>query len=387
MIPWRNARRFLRKAAEQPLYAARVGWKRAQAYTAYRVFDGRAPLPESVTFFLTHRCNLRCRMCGQWGEKGATLTGAAHEDIRQELSLEELRRCVDEISSFRPAVTLFGGEPFLHPHAMELIRAVKSRGMHCLAITNGSLLKDRAQELVELGLDELNISLDGDAPVHDAIRGMSGLFSRIVENIDAVNACKRKSGSAKPLINLQCTINRDNYTGLETLLDVAERVQANSLTFHNLIFLSESSYEEHERLLQKLFPGTSSANWKGFVFESGIDPAVLQSKLDAVRSRKAGSFVNVYPNFGRVELQRYYQDAHYLPHSYPARCVSPWIAGYIFPDGEVRPCLNIRYSYGNIRQKGFAQIWNSPEAVRYRTGLKRHRLFPACRRCTELFRY
>ncbi len=30
--------------------------------------------------------------------------------------------------------------------------------------------------------------------------------------------------------------------------------------------------------------------------------------------------------------------------------ISPWLVAYVFPDGEVRPCLNCNYSYGNIER-------------------------------------
>jgi len=63
------------------------------------------------------------------------------------------------------------------------------------------------------------------------------------------------------------------------------------------------------------------------------------------------------------------------------------MSAYIFPDGEVRPCLNLDYSYGSIKNNKFTEIWNGAAAVKYRRVLKEKNIFPVCVRCTELYRY
>jgi MoaA/NifB/PqqE/SkfB family radical SAM enzyme len=385
MIPLRNLRRFIRKAFEQPGYAVRVGRKRLLTYLYHWLSNGRAPLPEAITIFLTHKCNLRCKMCGQWGENGVTRATAG--TIGAELTITELKHFIDDVSSFKPNITLFGGEPFFHRDVIQLIEHVKARGMHCLAITNGSLLKPHAETLVRLGLDELNLSLDGDSATHNDIRGMDGLFERIADGIEEVNRCKAIYKVRKPLINLQCTINRDNYTKLEEMLSVAVRLKANSLTYHHLIFLDEQTCAKNQEFLSEHLAGTSSDNWKGFVFPSNMDPALILQKLHEIHDMKKDIFVNSYPNFSDVETLDYYRNPRYLPKNYRPRCLSPWMSAYVFPDGEVRPCLNISYSYGNVKTRGFKELWNGTEAVRYRSLLRKQHLFPACIRCTELFRY
>lgn len=382
MIPMRNFKRFFFKALRQPVYALKVFCKRLTAYVHYRSGSGWSSPPESVTLFLTHRCNLRCKMCGQWGEGGISKT-AGQEFIKKEMSLPQLKAVVDSVSAFKPSVTLFGGEPLLFPGCVELIGYIKSKGMHCLMITNGSLLKRCAREIVDSGLDELNLSLDGGQELHDGIRGMQGLFSMIAEGIEKVNYYKAVSGSAKPLINLQCTITKYNYRQLEQLVEVAEKLKANSLTFHNLIFLDKDIIQAQKNIDESL--GCSSKDWEGFVAEPGIDSDELYAVISAVRSKSYKFNVDFYPNFGRDELGRYYNDTKFSPGK--CGCLSPWIVAYIFPDGEVRPCLNSDYSFGNVNTESFKKIWNSARAVKYRRTLKKTGIFPVCVRCTELYRY
>jgi MoaA/NifB/PqqE/SkfB family radical SAM enzyme len=384
VIPYRNFRRFFRKAVEQPEYALGVAFKRLRTYAAYRREDGRAPSPEALTIFLTHRCNLRCKMCGQWGDHGVTrATGGAEA----ELSLPELQRLIGQVADVHPAITLFGGEPFFHRDIIPLIQTITARELHCLVITNGSLLEAHAAELVSLGLDELNLSLDGERSTHDEIRGMPGLFERIVDGIDAVNREKDRQGARRPLINLQCTISRDNAHRLDEMLSVAVHLRANSLTFHHLIFLDQATYDAQEAALNAALPGTGSTGWKGFVFDSGIDPRQLADKIREIKRRRSPVFVNFFPNFSEEELTAYYTNPRYLPESYRPRCVSPWMTAYVFPTGDVRPCLNLDYSFGKIQDMPFNDIWNGEKAVAFRRALKERKIFPACIRCTELFRY
>ncbi|MGE5280061.1 MAG: radical SAM protein [Deltaproteobacteria bacterium] len=372
------------KAVRQPGYAIRVALKRLRAYAAYKNADGRGPAPEAITFFLTRLCNLRCRMCGQWGDKGVTKQegGAALADA---LPQETVGRVLEEVEGFHPNITLFGGEPLLHPAILPIMKSVKEKDLHGLVITNGTLLDRFAVDLVTMGWDELNISVDGDGALHDEIRGLPGVFGRIMNGIREVNAAKKELGRKKPLINLQCTVTRYNYERLETLLDVAREAQADSLTFHNLIFVGRKALDEHRRVDAML--GCSSRAWEGFVFDPGIDPKKLFVKMQQVLGRPAPFSVDFYPNFTEKGLVEYYMRPDYLPSEYAPRCMSPWVCAYVFPDGGVRPCLNCSFAFGNVKETEFLKIWNSPDAVRYRQALKKEGIFPACRRCTELYRY
>ena len=52
---------YARMVVETNAARWRAGWRRRRGY---------APPPPGLTVFLTDRCNLRCRFCSQWGEKG-----------------------------------------------------------------------------------------------------------------------------------------------------------------------------------------------------------------------------------------------------------------------------------------------------------------------------
>ena len=322
-------------------------------------------------------------MCGQWGDNGAAKSQES-ELLKARLSLEEIRGVIDEVSLFKPNITLFGGEPLLHPDILKVISYIKGKGLHCLIITNGTLLPELAGGLVEAGLDELNVSVDGPGELHDRIRGLPGAFDKISRGIGLINAAKSQRKQNKPLINIQCTINRHNYQRLDEFIEAVRQFKANAVTFHNLIFLNQEAIAKQKRIDGLL--NCSSKDWEGFVFEPGIDPKRLYQKLKAVLSRKYPFSVDYFPNLSEKALLSYYRD-DYISRDYGSRCLSPWACAYIFPEGEVKPCLNSSYSFGNIKNKSFKEIWNSQTAVEFRRLLKENKIFPACIRCTELYRY
>lgn len=382
MIPRRNLRRFFYKTMRQPGYAFGVLRRRLMAYAYYLFGGGKSSYPEAITLFLTHRCNLQCRMCGQWGREGVTKK-QGEQYIKTELAADELMSLIDDVARFRPNITLFGGEPLLYGRCIEIIKRIKQRRMHCLIITNGFLLDDLAERIVDSGLDELNVSLDGGAELHDKIRGMSGLFDKIMKGLQKINYFKKKMLRKTPYINLQCTITPDNYLHLEQLIRSAEEADADSLTFHNLIFISRellAGQKKYDAMLD-----SSSLDWNGFISEPGIKPDLLREKIEKILSGRYRFSIDFYPNFSRWELEEYYNNPCYAPAK--MRCLSPWMAAYVLPDGEVRPCLNSSYSYGNVLNAKFTEIWNDKNAIKFRRFLKENRAFTVCARCTEVYRY
>ena len=378
-------RRIFYKFIKQPGYAFTVLGRRMLCYFSYYLGNGKSLPPESITIFLTSHCNLNCHMCGQWGRQGVNLR-ADGRNLEEELSFEQLASFIKEVAVFKPNITLFGGEPLLYKGGcVRLIKFIKEHNLHCLMITNGSLIKDNAEQLVLSKLDELNISLDGPALVHDKIRNQSGLFERIVSGIEKINYFKTTHHLKKPLVNLQCTINAENYKFIDALLPIAKKLKVNSVTFHNLIFINQQMLQKqyaYDRLLN-----ANSKAWEGFLFDHDVDLQVLERKIKNIFSSTNGLNVDLYPDFSSSALQEYYGNPQRVPSGYSSSCISPWIATYLFCDGQIKPCLNSSYSFGNIRNVSFAEIWNSQLAVNFRKLLRKNKIFPVCPKCTELYRY
>ena len=388
MIPRKNLVRALRNALSQPGYAWRAFRQRLRSYVSYEFGNGRSAPPETISLFLTYRCNLRCPMCGQWGENGA-FRNLSPDEVRDRLSLEELKALVDNVASFRPNLTLFGGEPMLYRGWTDLVEHVKRNGMRCNIVTNGTMLERYAEEVVRLGLDEIILSLDGPGEIHDRMRGMEGTFDQLVSGVKAVQAEKIAGRARAPLINVSCTMFEHNYEHLEEMVQLAEGLGINSVTFHHLLFISQDAYERHDRFFQERF-GVACPDWAGFVHRSlpEMDVSRFVEAIERVSKRDSKVDLSFYPNYAVDEVRRYYTEFEFLSDSYPNRCMSLWMTAYILPDGDVRPYHTMNFSPGNIKEARFTEIWNNGKYRDYRRVIRQRKCFPVCPKgCTEFYRY
>ena len=133
---------------------------------------GRPVAPLKLNFCLTYWCQYRCKTCNIWQRRPS-----------DELTTQEVIAIVRE----NPDITwldLTGGEIFLRPDIDEILEAAVT-GWRRLAVlhfpTNG-FLTDRIVTSVERIAGRgpartiVTVSLDGDEPLNDEIRGIKGGF-------------------------------------------------------------------------------------------------------------------------------------------------------------------------------------------------------------------
>ena len=109
-----------------------------------------------VRLAVTDRCNLRCFYC-------MPEEGIDYMPRKALLSYEEMERILRVLAKLGiEKVRITGGEPFLRKEMMPFLRRVKQiPGIKKLNITtNGTLTAGRVSELVDLGIDTVNLSLD-----------------------------------------------------------------------------------------------------------------------------------------------------------------------------------------------------------------------------------
>lgn len=120
---------------------------------------------------ITDRCNLRCKYCMPYG-----VESVSHQDI---LTFEEIRKvvlCGAKLGIRHIKVT--GGEPLVRKGCCAFIRMLKAvPGIeHVTLTTNGILLGEYLEELIQSGIDGINISLDTmDREWYRQITGRDGL--------------------------------------------------------------------------------------------------------------------------------------------------------------------------------------------------------------------
>jgi MoaA/NifB/PqqE/SkfB family radical SAM enzyme len=119
-----------------------------------------------ISLKITNKCNLRCKMCAQWGEKGYNL-GKPASVIKEVVPLETYKKMVDDVAHLKPIIYIWGGEPFLYDDLMPLVAYMKDKKFVTSVVTNGVKLEQHAEEIVDRGWEVLMLSLDGPGEVHD----------------------------------------------------------------------------------------------------------------------------------------------------------------------------------------------------------------------------
>ena len=118
--------------------------------------DSLGRLIDYLRISVTDRCNLRCVYC----MPGAGISWKPRGEL---LSFEELLRCCRLMAGLGiRRIKLSGGEPLLRRGISVLIAALKKTpGIEQVTMTtNGILLGEELEKLVDAGLDAVNISLD-----------------------------------------------------------------------------------------------------------------------------------------------------------------------------------------------------------------------------------
>jgi len=133
--------------------------------------------PSTVHFYPTMRCPLNCSYC---------YVEEVNKD-RKELSIDTYYRLIEEGSKLGVEnYDIAGGEPFVWPHFISLLQAIKRCGAKSKVVTSGILL-DRHSDVFaqEMNLiSELHVSIDSaDAQIHDETRGYKGLHRKVTANI------------------------------------------------------------------------------------------------------------------------------------------------------------------------------------------------------------
>jgi MoaA/NifB/PqqE/SkfB family radical SAM enzyme len=326
-----------------------------------RLAQAATPLPSPVEayFEVANRCNSKCATC--------PLTFSPQESARQ-LSLDEFKALVAQLPNLRRAVLQGIGEPLLNRQLAPMIEHLNQRGVYTVFNTNAALLTRRRQiELVQSGLDELRVSLDGSTPeTYLKIRGIPA-FERVVDNVAQMVRTRVELGSATPRISLWMTGLQENLGELPDLIDLAARIGVEEVYLQRLVFWGEGLATRD----QSLFHARQQAS-------QAIEEAERRAARQGVRLRGADASS---PRAGLLDRP---------PDSEPWRaCSRPLRLVYVTAQGTALPCCIAPFTdapfenmrLGNFLEQGVDAVWHGPAYQRFREQLYSSEPPPTCRNC------
>jgi SynChlorMet cassette radical SAM/SPASM protein ScmF len=177
---------------------------------------------DTIYFYLTEGCNLRCRHC--WIDPGHQTDGRSY----RALDIGSFRSIIEQaVPMGLSGVKLTGGEPLLHPGIHEMIELIREKDLRLTVETNGTLCTpELSMEMAGCKAPFVGVSLDGaNAETHEWVRGVRGCFQATLEGI------RNLSGAGlNPQVIM--TVMRRNKDQLEAMVRLAESVGARSVKFN-----------------------------------------------------------------------------------------------------------------------------------------------------------
>jgi len=320
-------------------------------------------LPRSIYIEPTSRCNELCQQCPR--------TLLSREDDR-DLKFDEFCYIVDQFPELERVVLHGLGEPLLNKDLPRMVRYLKDRGVYVLFNSNGIQLNEkRGRALIEAGLDEYRLSMDGATrEVYARVRGVDA-FDKIWRNVKAFVDLQRSLDATKPAISLWFTAMRENLPDLPGLVDLAANAGIKEIYLQRLVYFDQGLANSKQSLFRR---------------SSQEELDIVKSCEEACRERgitfrAAGS---------ATPLESLIRDFGDRPWS---GCNRPYTLTYITSSGNVLSCCFAPFGHrsareyqeervlGNIFKESIKDIWHGERYEAFRRAFESDHPARHCSQC------
>lgn len=274
-----------------------------------------------ISWNTTQACNIHCLHCYR----------DAGDCLRDELTTAEGKKLLEEAYACGFRIFVFsGGEPLLRPDLTELIAYAKSIGLRPVLGTNGILLTpEKVSELKAAGLAAAGISVDSAyAEKHDWFRQSTGAWELTMAG---VRAC-RDGG-----LPFQIHTTVMDWNEAETLGITDLAVQWGAIA-HHIFFLVPTG--RGDLIKDRSLPAAKQE-------------VLLEQILEKQRKVQIELKPTCAPQFMRIAAEKG------MKLRFSKGCIAGTAYCVILPNGDLQPCPYFPQKAGNIREKGFANLWRT----------------------------
>lgn len=342
-----------------------------------------------IVFQLLEICNLRCKICYQWGDKGnykskKQLNTLSYDKIKSVLnSIEIDSSCM---------IGLFGGEPTLHPNFPEILKLTKEKGAKVYLDTNGTNLEKYCTDIVENKIDRIIVSNSGPQEVNDSIRG-KGSYKKTIEGIKAINKACLKDNSTK--IGINYTVDENNYQFIkETIHEFINEVNIDFVSIELINYMSDKDLCRYRNILKKEFNILKNESAQGLLrnisdFKS-INASLISDQCKELKEICTNENVQLYTgpnNMSEQNISNYFKANWEALEGCTDKCYLPWMYVEVASNGDVTPCHTFYdLSIGNVNEMDINEILNGKQIYNIRKHLKNN-LLPNCFACCRFYMY
>ena len=242
--------------------------------------------------------------------------------------------------------------------------------------TNAQVLTpEMAGLILESGLKELAFSLDGATKeTYEFIRRGAD-FQRLISNLDLLFRIKQEMKLKKPVFTFNVVVMEQNLDELEALVILASKYEVAQVCFFNLYPITE----EMARRSPSRFPERTRAALERAIKRARILGIEVSTDIDI-----GPVSAHTSTNARKLRIFKYLSDRLHHPVVNAGRndqifieatpdnmsfCEYPWKFIAVKVNGDIHPCRFLSYSMGNLNEKSFAEIWNSPFYQRLRKSI------------------
>jgi MoaA/NifB/PqqE/SkfB family radical SAM enzyme len=283
---------------------------------------------------------MKCEHCFYW-------TSLNKKD---DLTKEELFALSDSLGTIEN-LNLSGGEPFLRKEFGEIVRKfIRDNGAKQIYVPSNGYFTDKTIAALREVLKEpslemfvVELSLDGMPAFHDHFRVARHSFEKSMQTYDALAELQKEDPRVRIHANSCATdVNIEEIRTLTTFL----YDRCPQMEHHNLAIIRGDrknpglhgpmlqQYEELYAYIRRLWAPREQSR-----YGSLVEPLLQHTKVRTLREQR-----QVVP------------------------CRAGAISGIVYANGDVSVC-ETHAPIGNLRRNTFAEIWQSPEAVRLRQAI------------------
>jgi len=307
-------------------------------------------------------CNCRCVMCDIWQR--------AYTSEYPILELERHRKSIVDLGVRQVVFT--GGEPLLHRNFAALCAFFRELNVRITLLTTGLLLHAKSAEIAT-GVDEVIVSIDGPAVVHDAIRRVPRAFETIAKGVASLQRL-----APQVRIMARTTVQRLNHNHLRRTVEAAQSLNLASISFLPAD-LSSSAFNR-------------DAPWDlARQEEIGLNPSEVAALEEEVESLVAAYQPLIDSRFiveNEAKLRRlatrFREHLGLVPATSPI-CNAPFVSAVVELDGSLKPCF-FHPPVASTTNQTLERAMNSESARAFRSTLD-VAVNPTCQRCVCSLNY
>lgn len=272
-------------------------------------------------------CALKCPLC-------PTGLGSSARK-KQFLSFEDFKIIIDQAKEYLYEVDLYNwGEPFLNKDIFRMIRYAKEARIKVnISSSLNALGQGYAKKIVDAGIDDLTVSLDGVSQETYTQYRIGGQFNEVVSNIKEIIKLRELKKLKKPRIIWQFLIMKHNQDYMAQAKTMARQMRVDRIIFRPM--------------------------------RCDMGKEILLTDQEKIATAKA--WLPTKEQYSRYSYKRQ------IKKNRPTKCLFLETTMVINADGSASPCCGVydsRWDFGNVFKEGVLGVWNNAKYQQARRAVR-----------------